>query len=216
MDELRNTITAHCQIRQILATVHLHDIRQWLSAWWHCSRRFCGLASNIWRLRRAPPLQMASVQLMPPQSIRLMMILDLPAEIVIKQQLAPGEVAVYECVQDGHTTISDRPCGPGAIGRIIDTRQLNTYSQAPVAPVDMKRHRQPPVSGAGPRIATPQTAQSARAARCKSIQDEIDSINARMRQPYRKEEGEWLRRRWHSAKELYYDEDCGKLDLPAP
>jgi len=144
------------------------------------------------------------------------LLLDLPAEIVIKQQLAPGEVAVYECVQDGHTTISDRPCGPGAIGRIIDTRQLNTYSQAPVAPVDMKRHRQPPVSGAGPRIATPQTAQSARAARCKSIQDEIDSINARMRQPYRKEEGEWLRRRWHSAKELYYDEDCGKLDLPAP
>lgn len=136
--------------------------------------------------------------------------------IVIEQQLAPGEVAVYECIQDGHKTISDRHCGPGAVGRIIDTRSLNTFSQVPITPVDMSRHRQPQSIGAGPRVPARQTAQTTKVSRCKSIQNEIDSINAHMRQPYRKEEGEWLRRRWHSAKELYYDEGCGKLNLPMP
>jgi hypothetical protein len=136
------------------------------------------------------------------------------APLVIQHQLTPEEALVYECLRDGQKSISDRPCGPGAVARIIDGRELNTYRQAPIAPVDMSRHRQPPTA-ANPEAATLRGTQP-NVARCEAIQDEIDRLNARMRQPYGSQEGEWLRKRWQSLKELYYDEDCGKLNLPRP
>lgn len=139
-----------------------------------------------------------------------------PSRDVIPRELAPGEAAVYECIQDGHKALSDRPCAPGAVARIVDSRELSTYSPVPVTGVATSRYRSQPASVETPRPTTPNPRQSGQGSRCDAIQEDIDRLNARMRQPYSSQEGEWLRKRWHSLKELYYDEGCGKLDLPVP
>jgi hypothetical protein len=46
---------------------------------------------------------------------------------------------------------------------------------------------------------------------CRSIDDQIDRINARMRQPYTAREGEWYRARLRELDDQRWDSKCRLL-----
>ena len=123
---------------------------------------------------------------------------------------ATGDVQIYECIQDGQRVLSDRPCGPGAVERFVDTRELNTFTEVPPPPVTAPR-RPPSTSSRAPvgSISRP-SAADAHQARCEQIEAWKDRIDAAMRQGYTSQEGERLRAQWHRAKQAYYDEGCGR------
>lgn len=123
----------------------------------------------------------------------------------------PGQVEVYECSVNGQRVLSDRPCGPDAVERLVDTRALNTFAEvAPPAPAPRPAPRQSaPSSGAGPATQGAPT-QSAKEQLCEQLQARIDYINAKTREKLTHREGDYWRAEWHKAKNAYYDARCGQ------
>jgi len=128
------------------------------------------------------------------------------------RESAPGVIGIYECRQDGQKILSDRPCGPDAVERLIDTRELNTFTEtrqvtvggAPSAAPAIRSPRPAAAVGSGPRTAAD------KAGLCQTLQARIDAINARTRQKHTHREGEYWRAKWHEAKNAYYDAGCGR------
>jgi hypothetical protein len=125
---------------------------------------------------------------------------------------APGVIGIYECRQDGQKILSDRPCGPDAVQRLIDTRELSTFTEtrqvtvggAPSAAPVARSPRPAAGGGSGPRTG------AEKAGLCQTLQARIDVINARTRQKHTHREGEYWRAKWHEAKNAYYDAGCGR------
>ena len=120
-------------------------------------------------------------------------------------------VAIYECRQNGQRVLSDKPCGPDAAARVLDTRELNTFTE--VAPPVATAPRASPGRVERPAVLPaqrpPVTAQS-KEAQCEQIEAWKDRIDAAMRRGYTSRQGERLRAEWHRAKQAYYDAGCGK------
>jgi hypothetical protein len=124
---------------------------------------------------------------------------------------------VYECVVDGQRMISDRPCGPEAQRRTLvvdqpDPRDVALQRQRLwQARQQAARNRSATTSVQGggntPSIASP---ASPNEAACRAVDQAIDNLNARMRQGYTSQEGEYLRQRWHELKEQRYELGCGR------
>jgi hypothetical protein len=126
-------------------------------------------------------------------------------------------VGVYECVVNGQRVVSDHPCGADAQARMLvvdqpDPRdvarqQQRTWAaQAPSAP---RAPSVPRTSGAGPATAAA-SAVPANVDACAAVDREIAALNARMRQRYDSQEGEWLRARWHDLQKRREALDCGR------
>ena len=125
------------------------------------------------------------------------------------------DVGVYECVVNGQRVVSDKPCGPGAQARVLEVdqpdprnaallrQQIWTAQQATGSP-PMAR---PSTYGAPP--AAPQQANANDAA-CRNIDQQIEQVDARMRQGYTSQEGEWYRERLRRLKERRYELGCGR------
>jgi hypothetical protein len=120
-----------------------------------------------------------------------------------------GAVRVYQCVLAGQKVLSDQPCGPDAVERIVDTRELNTFRETPLPMAARPVLQQPAPTGAAPQVPS-QPVQPGNAQQCEQILAWIDRINARMRQGYTSQQGEWLRAQWHKAKNAYSDAKCGR------
>jgi hypothetical protein len=119
---------------------------------------------------------------------------------------APADaVVVYSCVRDGQYVYSDQPCGAGGETRAIDLSTVNTYTPSavdttPVFVAQARRSLSAPAEQAAVDVHN--------AALCRSIEQEIERIDARMRAGYRSQEGEYWRGRWHAAKARYHAAGC--------
>jgi hypothetical protein len=131
--------------------------------------------------------------------------------------VAPGEraygpdgttyVGVYECEVNGQRVVSDRPCGPGATTRVLEVDPAT----APPPPVPVYRPS-PSTSSAAPRAEYSDSAADAAGheGQCRIVDQEIDQLNARMRQGYGSQEGEWLRAQWHRLQDRRRELRCGR------
>lgn len=126
-------------------------------------------------------------------------------------------VGVYECVVKGQRVLSDRPCGPEAQARTVtvdqpDARdvalaQWRTWAaQASSAP---RAYSQPPDATGGVAVAA-DAAGSASANECAAVDEAIAQLNARMRQGYTSQEGEWYRVEWHRLQDQRAALNCGR------
>lgn len=123
---------------------------------------------------------------------------------------APADsVTVYRCVKDGTTVFSDQPCAPNAKAEVIE------HDAAPADPSLMVDPSSPSLTRSRPafRTSVPQSkpntqASGQKADPCESAQRQIDNINARMREGYTSQTGEYLRNQLRSAQKSY--SECRK------
>jgi hypothetical protein len=125
-------------------------------------------------------------------------------------------VGVYECTVNGQRVVSDRPCGSGAQARTLVVEQPNPRDAA-IAQQRLWPAQQQPAAGRSDSAPAPRvdsgtsTGAVGLETQCRLIDQEIDDINARMRRGgYGTEEGNWLRARWHAAKNRRFELGCGR------
>lgn len=133
---------------------------------------------------------------------------SVPAEMLSIPEREAAIARVYECELNGQLVLSDQRCGDDAQVRVItepnrmkaqDTRRL--YERQPASPAAQSRSSRPAMTDRG------------LAARCAWIEDQIDRINARMRQGYKNGEAERTSLRRLSAER--WDIECRFLKTPA-
>jgi hypothetical protein len=116
-------------------------------------------------------------------------------------------VGIYECTVKGQRVVSDRPCGAGATSRVIEVAPAT----APLPPVSQYRPSSPPIDGSSARSSVRSSnAAPDNTSQCAAVDQEIENLNARMRQRYGSAEGEWLRAEWHRLHQRRYDLRCGR------
>lgn len=119
----------------------------------------------------------------------------------VKPVSNPSIAVAYECTRDGQRILSDRPCGADAsIRRIAEPNRMDAQdTRALYRPVYVGNQRGGSWSG-GQGAST--------SAVCSSIEAKIDSINARMRQPYARQQGEWFREQLRELSRQRYEAKC--------
>lgn len=155
--------------------------------------------------------------------------IDTPADVVeqpapqrdtgesLTVTVAPGQrayaadgttyVGIYECTIKGQRVVSDRSCGADATTRVLE------IAPATARPPSVPQYRPiPPSYGPSPTLSAARstTASPGNTSQCAAVDQEIESLNARMRQRYDSAEGERLRARWHWLKQRRYDLRCGR------
>lgn len=100
-------------------------------------------------------------------------------------------IGVYQCQINGQRVVSDRPCGAIASTRVIEV----SPATATAPPIVQYRQSQPPSASKttqGSGISA--TGSVDNSAACAAIDRAIENLNARMRQSYTSQQGEWYRR----------------------
>ena len=127
-----------------------------------------------------------------------------PPRIVIERTLATRTATVFECRVNGQRTYSDQRCGSMSEEHPIqtpnrmdaqDTGILSSPEEVLARSRSERRHAREQV------IATQN-------GDCSSIEDEKNSIDARMRKGYTASEGERFRERLRVLSARYYDFRC--------
>jgi len=97
---------------------------------------------------------------------------------------------IYRCKADGVTTLSDRPCVPGAEVYLPDDSRISSYE-----PSEAAGHPKPPAQQAKKKDRQkPAAAQaSKRATECERVNGSLRDIGRKMRSGYSVREGERLR-----------------------
>jgi hypothetical protein len=120
-------------------------------------------------------------------------------------------VGVYECTVNGQRVASDQPCGPGAQLRTLtvdhpDPSEVTAQQQrtwlAQQTTDDTSNSRANGSQAVDPAAAN----QSA----CAAVERQIAALNARMRQGYTSQEGEWLRAQWQALQKRRAELKCGR------
>ena len=113
----------------------------------------------------------------------------------------PGDTIVFEC-SGAPRSFSDRRCAANARVRVVETSKLNIYQAAPTPELVPTPYRGDSISATPPppAVTTGERQRDAlaqagptRAMICATIEQQIDQINARMRQGYRSAQGEYYR-----------------------
>ena len=99
---------------------------------------------------------------------------------------------IYRCKADGVTTLSDRPCAPGAEAYLPDDSRISSYE-----PSETAEQSKPPAPGARKKIRQKPAADTAakRIAACERVNSSLRDIARKMRSGYNVREGERLRER---------------------
>ena len=130
-----------------------------------------------------------------------------------------GVTRVYECRnKSGQVIYSGQPCGADSVAHDVDSRRMNTYiseayevspsqAQTPVPGKPLRRERTT-TAPATPKSSLELT--DARKDECAQAQEEIDQINARMRQAYTSAEGEFFRERLRKLGDKQDALKCGR------
>ena len=124
-------------------------------------------------------------------------------------------VGVYECTVNGQRVVSDKPCGPEAKARVLGVdqpdprevarQQQQTWAAQQTGPSSSAvRSSNPGLPSAGSGSA------GSNEAACAMIDKQIEQIDARMRQGYTSQQGEWYRERLRYLKEQRYTLGCGR------
>jgi hypothetical protein len=145
-----------------------------------------------------------------------------PVERAVADGARQSAVNVYECMVNGQRVLSDQPCGPEARARtvvvdqpdpqeVLRQQQRTWAAQQGAGPrADGPRVRSAPASSAPARAAASADSVAANDGICRAIDEAIANLNARMRQGYTSQEGEYYRKRWHELQKQRADYDCGK------
>jgi hypothetical protein len=121
----------------------------------------------------------------------------------------PGKSAViatvFECETADHQVFSDRPCSENA-----QLREVNAPNGMRPTRIAASRATMSRSVAERPIPASDNAEPSARSKHslCKSIDDQIDRINARMRQSYSASEGEWFRENLRRLDDERWDAKC--------
>lgn len=111
---------------------------------------------------------------------------------------------VYECEKADQRVFSDRPCSEDARLREVSAPNgMRADRIAPPRPVTDRSLPDQTIPRAG--SAEPVTSKNFI---CRSIDEQVDRINARMRQPYTAAEGEWYRERLRRLQDERWDAKC--------
>jgi hypothetical protein len=110
--------------------------------------------------------------------------------------------SVYECNRSGQKILSDRPCGPDAsVRQIAEPNRMDAQDTSqlyrPVYGISGRR------SGSGSA-----SGSSDVSARCDSIQQRIEAINARMRHRYTSQQGQRFREELRDLSRERYEARC--------
>ena len=129
-----------------------------------------------------------------------------------------SHVGIYECTVNGHRVVSDRPCGSSAQARTLvveqpDPRdaaiaQQRLWQAQQQAQQSTSRSDVAPSDSGGSNDSEP--AERGNESACAEVDRAIDQLNARMRQGYTSQEGEWLRARWHALEDQRHALRCGR------
>ncbi len=123
---------------------------------------------------------------------------------------------IYECRKGGQVLYSGQPCGPDSVAHDVDVRSTNTNmpevhgaspSQAPASGKSVGRE---PAAQAGVTQEKSPKPAGRQGDECAEAQEEIDQINARMRQPYSSSEGGWYRERLQKLGNKQHELKCGR------
>ena len=126
-----------------------------------------------------------------------------------------GGTHVYRCLDaNGQSIFSDQPCAGIVEVRRYDSAKVNTYSAPRSAGAAPTTQGVPSYSSS--QTVTRSTSYSSSSARqapgrpaiCDSIQQQLDAINARMRQRYTSQQGEWFRGQIRSLKRMRDESRC--------
>lgn len=155
----------------------------------------------------------------PPEELESSLAPERPAEAPAATQrpTSARTLSIYECVVNGQRVLSDQRCADDARERSVvvtrpdpsdvalahrraaEQRRRDAYQTRPVIQgYDASR------SGAGGSYG------SDLASRCASVDQRIEWINARMRQGYTSQEGEWLRDDLRALKQERWNLRCGR------
>ena len=137
--------------------------------------------------------------------------------VVTKRPTNARTLSVYECFVNGQRVLSDQRCADDARERSVvvtrpDPRDVALALRRAAEQRSREAYRTPPVtqrygsnrSGAGASYG------SNDASRCANIEQSIESINARMRQAYTSQEGEWWRDELRALKQARWDLRCAR------
>lgn len=115
---------------------------------------------------------------------------------------------VYECEREGTRVFSDRPCGADARPRRVEVASgaVRGDSAAPDLQPSTAAVRSRGAAETGPQRSV--AARRKATPDCHALQQNIDSIDARMRLGYRGKEGEKLHARRRAATEQYRELRC--------
>lgn len=124
-------------------------------------------------------------------------------------------VGIYECVENGQRVISDRPCSSSAQARTLVVDQPDPRDVARLRQQHWQAQQQSGQTYSASRgTSQPQSVRSSSApaneAQCAYLDQQIDQINARMRQKYSSRQGEYLRDQLRALKGRRYDLRCGR------
>jgi hypothetical protein len=141
---------------------------------------------------------------------------SVPQPVQIGNQVPPaitgqaGAGGIRKCIANGVATYTDQPCSPNAV-----TRQVNlatetaglapnrSYRSQLAAPLAEIRSQGPQVA----MVAAPDPGV-AKDVICKQIDDEVKSIDARLRQPYYPQEGDWWKDQRKAAMDRRFSAGC--------
>jgi hypothetical protein len=118
----------------------------------------------------------------------------------------PVITTVFECQGDEGRVLSDQPCGGGA--RLREISAPNRMNAEPIArPHSLAAPERGRKSVSEVGVGSPR----GDAAACARIESAVDSINARMRQQYSSQEGEFWRGRLRELSEQRWNAKCRLL-----
>jgi hypothetical protein len=118
----------------------------------------------------------------------------------------PFIAIVYECQGVDQRVFSDHPCSDDA--RVREVIAPNGMRAARVAKAARAAVNRTPLDLSIANTGSAEPSSRRKDSLCKSIDEQIDNINARMRQPYSAAEGEWYRERLRLLDDRRWDEKC--------
>jgi hypothetical protein len=129
-----------------------------------------------------------------------------PAPVTARAQ--PRRRLVYSCVEFGHVTFADRPCGPLPVLRELQVLVPPPAGAAGAAPeVGKSTLRVEPVQARPPAQRQP-AAQPEPQDSCRELEAALDALDSRMRAGYSAREAASLWERWRTARGRLRAADC--------
>jgi hypothetical protein len=111
--------------------------------------------------------------------------------------------AVFVCRGHGPVIFSDRPCGPELREHVVQSQ-----GSAPGRPATIRPSVPPAATRPRVEPAPPKASADAREARCRSLRDQLEKLDDRMRTGYSAREAARLWNRWRDLKADIYADRC--------
>ena len=129
-----------------------------------------------------------------------------PAPVAARAQ--PRLRLVFSCVEPGHVTFADRPCGPLPVRRELRILVPPPPTAAGAVPEVGRIARHEPARGAHRRSRNLPLAAPTQDDACRDLQAALDALDSRMRAGYSAREAGGLWERWRAARQRLRAADC--------